>query len=362
MSPAAVRCAGLSKAFGSTKAVDGLDLNVQEGEILALLGSSGSGKTTTLRLIAGFEYADAGAVEIGGTVVDGPGLHLPPEKRRVGMVFQDYALFPHMTAAHNIAYGLPKGRASRQRVEEALSAVGLEGLGDRMPHELSGGQQQRVALARAMAPEPKVLLLDEPFSNLHPDLRAQVRAEVREILKSRGATAIFVTHDQQEALFMGDKVAIIDNGRLEQSDVPERIFHSPLTRFVASFMGIADFLKAVVSDGRVETEIGAMPLDQAAAQAVDGKDLEVMVRPDDVVLHPSEQGNGTISQRIFQGGFNLYKVTLDSSNTVHSLLVHTKEYPVGARVRVELDPGHPLLCFVDGKAVAASHDASHHAG
>ncbi len=213
-----------------------------------------------------------------------PESSIPPERRSVGMVFQEYALFPHMSVAANIAYGLPRGAAREGRVGEMLSLAGLQGLADRMPHELSGGQQQRVALARALAPEPQALLLDEPFSNLDPALRDQVRRDTAEMLRAGGATAVFVTHSREEAMLIGDVIALMDRGRIEQVDTPERIFHAPSNRFVAGFMGIADFIPASVKDGAIRTELGSAPLPQPTP---DEDSLEAMVRPDDVTLHPS---------------------------------------------------------------------------
>jgi iron(III) transport system ATP-binding protein len=207
---ATVICQELYKSFDGVPVVHEVSLRVAPGHILALLGPSGCGKTTLLRLIAGFEGLDHGRITIAGQVVADGRFHLPPEKRRVGMVFQDYAIFPHLNVGQNVAFGLGKGE--QRRTAEMLSLVGLEGLGEKMPHELSGGQQQRVALARALAPQPAVLLLDEPFSNLDAALRHEVRHEVRALLKQNKATAIFVTHDQEEALFMGNEVAVMNQG------------------------------------------------------------------------------------------------------------------------------------------------------
>ena len=350
MNPAAVSCTGLSKAFGGVVAVAGLDLCVCQGDVLALLGPSGCGKTTALRLIAGLESPDAGVVEIGGRTVAGPGTMTPPEQRRVGMVFQEYALFPHLSVRDNIAFGLPRDAARRERIGEMLSLASLDTLKNRMPHELSGGQQQRVALARAIAPKPDVLLLDEPFSNLDSALRNQVRQETREILKATGATAIFVTHSRDEAMVMGDRIAIMNEGRVVQVDTPQRIFHAPATRFAARFMGLADFLPAHTSNGLLWTELGQTPIPPGLRT---GDGAEIMVRPDDVNLVPSEEGTGVILERSFQGAFYLYRVALASGSVVHCLEPHTSEYEVGTKVEVSLDPGHPPLVFLGETAYGA---------
>ncbi len=213
-----------------------------EGEILALLGPSGCGKTTTLRLIAGLESPDAGTITLRGQVVAGPGRAVPPEERGIGIVFQDYALFPHLTVADNVGFGAGAGGATGAASSTVLDLVGLGGFGPRYPHELSGGQQQRVALARALAPAPALMLLDEPFSNLDADLRAQMRDEVERILRTSGTTAVFVTHDQEEAFTLADRVGVLQAGRIEQLAPPQELYHRPATRFVAAFVGAADFL------------------------------------------------------------------------------------------------------------------------
>lgn len=343
-----VRCHHLSKSFGQRSILQEVTFIVATGQILVLLGPSGCGKTTTLRLIAGFERLDDGWIEVAGkTVADGR-VFVPPEKRRVGMVFQDYAIFPHLSVADNVAFGLGRMAEARPRTEAMLELVGLAGLGRQMPHELSGGQQQRVALARALAPEPAVLLLDEPFSNLDSTLRMQVRAEVRELLKGGGATAIFVTHDQEEALFIGDRVAVMNGGRIEQIGTPEEIYHRPGSRFVAEFIGQSDFVPAVISEGGVETPLGfvAQWLDAPAGSKVD-----VLIRPDDITMEPNESGSGRIISRQFMGIANIYQIRLENGLIVRSWQPHTCQLAEGSRVDVWLRPGHALPCFYQGKAI-----------
>src|SRR3990172_4290484 len=291
----ALELEGVTKQYapGTPPAVADVSLLLAKGEILALIGPSGCGKTSTLRLIAGFERPDSGTVVIGGRVVANGRAWIPPERRGVGMVFQDYALFPHLTVAENVGFGLDDlSRDKRQpEVDHLLQLVGLEKFGRRYPHELSGGERQRVALARALAPKPVVVLLDEPFSNLDADRRAEMREQVRAILKMLSATAIFVTHDHEEALFMGDHVAVLNAGRLEQVGTPEEIFHSPATRFAAEFMGHTDFLPGTVTSVGIETEIGVL------AQSVDwpvGTPVEVAFRADDVALAPDPASSARI--------------------------------------------------------------------
>jgi iron(III) transport system ATP-binding protein len=336
----------------SPPAVAGISLEVRPGEIISLLGPSGSGKTTALRLVAGFERPDEGEIWIAGRRVAGGGAWIPPEARGVGMVFQDYALFPHLTVAENVAFGLHCVLASERvpRTTDTLGLVGMRPYAQRYPHELSGGQQQRVALARALAPQPFAVLLDEPFSNLDAHLRTQLRDEVRHILKQTGTSAIFVTHDQQEALLLGDRVGVMRDGRLEQVDTPERIFHAPRTRFVAGFFGRADFIPATVAGDGLATEVGLIP---QRVPLGEGIPVEVMVRPDDVDIATADDGPGVIHRSHFQGGSVLYCVRLPSGRTVHSLQPHTRRIAAGGRVRVSVDAGHALTCFHNGQAVVA---------
>src|SRR5918997_4275976 len=269
-----LRLRGLHKAYGPVRAVDGVDLEVPAGGICALLGPSGCGKTTTLRLIAGLERPDAGEIVVGRRVVSGGGRFVPAEERRIGMVFQDYALFPHMDVAGNVGYGLGR-KPDPGRVREALALVGLAGSEKRPVHELSGGQQQRVALARALAPTPDLVLLDEPFSNLDASLRERLRGEVREILRRSGVPALFVTHDQEEALSLADRVAVMREGELAQTGTPEEVYGQPSDRWVADFLGEADVLPAAATDGYVECELGRLRLDPGFRGNAD-----VVIRPE----------------------------------------------------------------------------------
>jgi iron(III) transport system ATP-binding protein len=349
----ALECRGLIKRFGGVEAVAGLHLSVKRGQILALLGPSGCGKTTSLRLIAGFEQPSEGSIVIGGRTMSTPGIAVPPEQRRVGMVFQEGALFPHLSVEQNIGYGLPKDAGRKRRVDEMLDLVGMSGLGGRMPHELSGGQQQRVALGRALAPRPEILLLDEPFSNLDPKLREQVRRDVVAILRASNATAIFVTHDQEEALFVGDVVAVMNQGKIEQTATPEGIFHSPETKFVAQFVGMVEFLPVYWDAGRPGTEIGELAWPDASP--ADAKDeLELMVRPDCIECLADDDGEALVVDREFRGAFYLYRVRLPSGVAVRCLLSHTADYPIGAAVSVRLRKGHHARAFVNGRLLSAS--------
>ena len=356
----ALECRGLTKRFGDVQAVSGFDLTVEPGQIVALLGPSGCGKTTALRLIAGFEQPDAGTIAIGDRTVNGAGYSTPPERRNLGMVFQEGALFPHLNVAQNIAYGLPKGDGRAGRVNEVLALVGMTGMGQRMPHELSGGQQQRVALARALAPRPDILLMDEPFSNLDQGLREQIRRDVLEILKKGEVTALFVTHDREEALYMGDRIAVMNQGQIEQFESPTGIFHGPATRFVAEFFGMADFIPAWRDGESLTTEVGSVSWPDAI-DAIDYKpegvdssngSLEVMLRADCLDCYPSDEGRAIVLEREFRGAFFLYRVLLPSGRSVRCLLSHIVEIPVGATVSVVLRDGHTPKPFVKGKAVA----------
>ena len=347
-----IECQGVTKLFDAACVMRDVNLALEPGEILALVGPSGSGKTTFLRIVAGFETPDTGTVTLEGRLVAGGGSWVPPEARRLGMVFQDYALFPHMTVVHNVAFGL-KGwsrHARDRRARQILEIVRLSHMAERYPHQLSGGEQQRVALARSLAPRPLALLLDEPFSNLDPQLRLQLRAEVKNILRSSGVTAVYVTHDQEEALFMGDRVAVMNAGSLEQVSTPEDIFHHPSTRFVARFLGIADFIPARATEDGLVTEIGALHPPVSLSPETE---VEVMVRPDDVAIRPSDAGLGRVLSRTFRGMHYLYVISLPSGVVVHSLRHHTAYYQQGASVDVYLEPNQNLSCFFSPNSTSA---------
>lgn len=302
-----IRCRGLSKTYGESVALSDFNLDVWEGSLIGLLGPSGCGKTTALRCIAGFERPDRGAIEIRDRTMSDDTTFLAPEQRNVGMVFQEYALFPHMTVRANVAFGT--GAASR--VDEVLEMVGLDSLSQRMPHELSGGQQQRVALARALAPSPDVVLLDEPFSNLDASLREQVRRDVRSILREASATAVFVTHDQEEALATSDVVAVMSEGTVVQAATPDEVYLRPATRWVASFVGDADFVPGDARRGSVSTILGTFPSDHEGS-------VDVMVRPESVALAADVAGRATITDREFFGHDQLYTVQLDTGEVLRS--------------------------------------------
>jgi iron(III) transport system ATP-binding protein len=333
---AALQLRGLRKSYGDVVAVDGIDLEIEPGSTCALLGPSGCGKTTTLRLIAGLEAPDGGSVEIGAETVSTPQRSLPPERRRIGMVFQDYALFPHLDVAGNVGYGLGR-RPDRERIEAMLRTVGLSGLGARHPHELSGGQQQRVALARALITEPRVVLLDEPFSNLDAGLREKVRREAREILEAQGVTAVFVTHDQEEALSVADVVAVMNEGHIEQVGTPEEVYSRPASRWVAGFLGEIEVLPGTAENGSVSCELGRLPNRDGLSGEVD-----VLIRPESVAVGTVEppdrrSQDATVVARNFYGHDQLLELRLPSGRVVRARRLGFPAWHPGDRVRVWID-------------------------
>jgi len=346
-----VELSGVSKTFGDETAVETVSLQVERGELLTLLGPSGCGKTTTLRMIAGLETPTEGTITIDDEQVASQTGATAPESRDVGIVFQDFALFPHLSVRENIAFGLSEldDEATAERVDKLLKLVDMPNHGEKSPEQLSGGQKQRIALARSLAPEPAVLLLDEPFSNLDVRLRVEMREEVRSILKEAGVTAVSVTHDQEEALSISDRVAVMNDGRLEQLDKPERIFESPKSRFVASFLGRASFLTGYVHDGVLKTGLGtfdAMTLDGYTNQ-YEGIAVDVLVRPDDLRAGRAadEQTDGEVTSRQYVGPSFIYRVDLDNGDTVHCMHNHVEDFDLGERVSVDLVADHPLAWY-----------------
>ena len=301
---------------------------------------------------------DEGEILIGHRRVAGGGSWVEPDKRRVGMVFQDYALFPHLTVSSNIAFGLDRLSKSdrQQRVAEVLNLVGLEALSGRYPHELSSGQQQRVALARSLAPDPAVVLLDEPFSNLDRTLRESLRVETKEVLRRAGATAVLVTHDHSEALGFGDRIAVMRSGHLLQVGPPEELFDFPEDEFVATFLGSADFLPARrVDGGLVESEVGTFgPVPVAA----DGE-LAVMVRPHEITFDADDAGPATVSSREYQGSTVLYELALDSGSHLASRRPPSPRFEVGTRVRARLVEGSPAVLFSEGRRIWPTGTGGH---
>lgn len=323
-------------------AVQEISFAAREGEILCLLGPSGCGKTTILRAIAGFEPVRSGQIFLSGQLVSSPDVMIPTENRRVGMVFQEYALFPHLRVQDNIAFGLRHlARSVRsEQVQEMLRLTGLEGFERRYPHELSGGQQQRVALARALVQNPVVLLLDEPFSNLDPDMAGRMRQELHDLLRRTKTTTVLVTHDHDEAFAMADRIAVLNQGRLEQFDTPEMMYHMPATPFVADFVGQADFIPGTVSQGMVHTELGEFP---DTIECTDGTNVVVMIRPDDIHLVPTEGARSRVLSRQFHGSENLYTVSLPSGQIVHSSQGSTSVYQAGTTVELRVLATHTVL-------------------
>ena len=307
----AVQARGLRRTFGDVVAVADVDLDVRPGEMLTVLGPSGCGKTTVLRLIAGLDTPDAGTIEIGGRRVAGAGVAVPPERRRVGMVFQDVALFPHLSVRDNIGYGLRHDPDREVRIRELLELIDLPTAGPRMPHQLSGGMQQRVAVARALAPRPDVVLLDEPFSSLDAAMRTQLRGDVREILRAAGTAAVFVTHDQDEALTLGDRMAVMVGGRVEQVDPPEVVYGEPATPFVATFVGTANLVHGEYRGGHATTRFGAVRV--IGRRPEEGSRGLVVLRPEHLDVHeapdgPVDPGTWRVLRRRFTGTEILYEV------------------------------------------------------
>ncbi len=349
MSDTAVEISLVSKRFDAVVALDQLSLTIPSGAVVTLLGPSGSGKTTALRLVAGFDRPDSGTVDVSGQKVVGDSLFVAPERRRVGVVFQDYALFPHLDVAGNVGYGLGRGTNRAARVGETLEMVGLAGLHGRFPHELSGGQQQRVALARAVAPRPAVILLDEPFSNLDASLRSMVRSEVLGIVRASGITAVFITHDQEEALSMSDLVAVMDRGRIVQVASPHDLYLRPLSEWVGTFLGDANFASGRARSGSVSTNLGVFSTE------IEGE-VRVMVRPESVSLMAESEGRARVVQVEFFGHDQLVTVCLEDGTLVRSRMGPGDRWSPGDKVDLHVDQVTAFPIYSFGRESAVSRD------
>jgi iron(III) transport system ATP-binding protein len=343
---ALVAIQGIEQSYGANRVLNGLSFALRRGEIGCLLGASGCGKTTVLRCIAGFEPVAAGEIWLNGILVSRKNYSLPTEQRRIGMVFQDYALFPHLDVSANIAFGLHGlNKPQRElRVAELLEIVGLAHAGATFPHELSGGQQQRVALARALAPQPELLLLDEPFSNLDVELRERLSLEVRDILKQQNATAILVTHDQHEAFNIADVVGIMARGALEQWDAPYTLYHEPASRLVADFIGQGTFLPGtVINDQLVQIELGTFQAELPGGWPR-GAMVDVLLRPDDILHDDSSPLQAEVLHKAFRGAEFLYTLQLPAGGRVMSLVPSHHNHAIGETIGIRLEIDH-LVAF-----------------
>lgn len=345
-----LRIESLDKRFGDVVALHGADLEVRRGELVSILGPSGCGKSTLLQLVAGHLVPDGGRIEIGGRLVAGDGTLVPAQRRGVGMVFQDYALFPHLTVLDNVAFGaVPAGdqgpitrigarRARRAAAREVLAQLEIAPFASRFPSELSGGQQQRVAIARAIAQRPRLLLLDEPFCNLDVSTREHVRGEIVELLRTTGLTCMFVTHDQEEALAVSDRVAVMQTGQVMQVDAPETLYHRPFCLEVAEFLGRTNVMRGRASAGHVDTEVGRFALPGGGTG-----DVEVIIRPELIDVRPSATGPATVVGREFRGHDVLYMLRMPSGDTVWAHRPSVRMANVGDRVEVSPEPGPAAL-------------------
>ena len=338
---------GVCCAYGKNPALRDFSIKVMKGEIATLLGPSGCGKTTALRAILGFEPVLQGTVRIAGEVMSRPGASVPPEQRRVGMVFQDRALFPHLTVAQNITIGIrrePKAHQDRT-IRKLLGMIGLDGCASRYPHELSGGQQERVALARALAPQPRLLLLDEPFASLDTDLRERMNIEVCDILKETGSTAVVVTHQQQDAFAMGDQVGVVKDGSILQWDTPFNIYHRPVSRQVACLVGRGMFIEGVLLEhGVFDTEFGLVRNGRSASRPPPGTRMEILLRPDDVLIDPKGKVSAKVVDKAFKGDDTLYTLQLASGVRLLALTSSHNDLAIDEETRLCLDLEH-LVAF-----------------
>jgi iron(III) transport system ATP-binding protein len=332
-------------------AIRGFDLLVRPGEFVSILGRSGAGKTTALRVVAGFEQVSAGYVRVGGRLVGSSFVHVPPDQRRIGLVFQDYALFPHLTVAKNVEFGLKDLPSSERlaRIAPVLKMVGMSGYESRYIHELSGGQQQRVAIARALAPDPVALLLDEPFSNLDRQLRAELRRDIKKIVRESGATTLLVTHDREEALATSDRVAVMGGNSIEQIGTPEEVYENPVSASVARLIGPCELIPGVFKGGVVVTEAGVFPTRVTHGNSVsDGQQVLALMRASELEIEPAdedEQRTATVELREFEGEFSEYAVRLDSGTLIRVRRRAANGLEVGSRVRVRSRGDSKVIVF-----------------
>ena len=340
---AGITIRGVSKSFGPNAdrfaAVADLDLQIADNQFVTLLGPSGCGKTTTLRLIAGYMAPDTGTISVDGRLISSPGQVVPPDQRHMGMVFQNYAVWPHKTVFENVVFGLKLRRVpaaeARRQVEETLSLVNLTGLEDRYPNELSGGQQQRVALARSLVVEPEILLLDEPLSNLDAKLRERMRVELKQLQRRTGITFVYVTHDQSEALALSDQIAVMSGGRLQQYGTPREVYGKPQTRMVADFMGLVNIVAGkVIGPGRIEIAPQLILAAASDSHATDAA-VEVAIRPENVTL--AAGAGATVTNHVFLGNISEYEVTLSSGQMLRVQTHPSQSFPIGAAVAVGID-------------------------
>jgi iron(III) transport system ATP-binding protein len=332
----------LSLCAGQECVLKVMSLQVYAGEIICLLGPSGCGKTTTLRAIAGFVQPAQGSISIANQTVASPNIMTPPEKRQVGMIFQDHALFPHLTVKENIGFGLTKlsRETQKKRIDHYMHLVQIEALGDKYPHELSGGQQQRVAVARALAPHPRLLLMDEPFSNLDVNLRKQMQRQLQEVLRKEGITAIMVTHDQEESFAMADRVALLSDGKLQQIGSPYKLYHEPANRIVASFIGLGSFINATVQDAHhLETEAGIIASSESLSWSK-GHEVELLLRPDDILPNPDSTLKARVAHKVFKGAATLYRITLSRGTPLEVIFPSHFDYNIGDEIGIEVEADH----------------------
>ncbi len=332
----------ISLSYGSHTVIQNIDLYLDEGEIGCLLGSSGCGKTTLLRSIAGFEKPDQGKIQIRNKIVNSNTINTPPEQRNIGMVFQDFALFPHLSVRKNIAFGLNKLKktAAKQRVNELLEMIDLTDIGEKYPHQLSGGQQQRVALARALAPKPDLLLLDEPFSSLDIELREQLATEVGKIIKHEGITAILVTHDQHEAFAMADKVGLLHQGKMIQWDTPYNLYHRPASQYAANFIGQGVMIPGeVIANEIIKTELGDIHGKMPDGCQV-GCLVDILVRPDDIIHDDTSEYQLEITDKVFRGAEFLYTLKVSESSKILCIAPSHHDHPINSLLGITLDMTH----------------------